>query len=342
MYDIWREETARIRTATGCRIDVEQVALTSWPAVRQQFEEKGGEVLRWQIERDRVIYVGIYTAEWSASARALLSLLVSAPLEEPSLALQLTNWLIASQEEPLPLPAKLESRLAWKERRALFLLQRTSEPQADWTGILPLLASFFSDPKQQQCLYLPVSERDLFLLVPFSLFPDIDLDRSAQETEQALLEWAAGIHELFAVEALEEMRVIVNSPLNRVHELAEHAKGLTALASALARFRPRVLVAGAWQFSLEKWFGSLPVSLSGSFQRAFSERFPQSLSSEQCETLDALFTNNLNISEAARSLFLHRNTLLYRLDKIKEQTGLDPRLFSDALLLRLAVLFQQA
>lgn len=341
MYSIWSEEIARIRAATDCRIELERVMLEQWPTVRERLENEGGEVLRWQADRGQVSYVWIYPAEWPASARALLPLLVSSALEELPLSQQLTDWLIAVQDEPGPLPAKLESRLLWKERRAFFLLQRTSEPQIDWTGITPLLSSFFNESKQRRCLYLPVSDRELFLLVPFSLFPDIDQEKSAQETEQTLLDWAAGIQELLAIEALEEMRVIVYHPLTRAQELADQAWELKLLASALARFRPRVLVAGSWHYSLEKWFASLPSALSNGLERTVAERFGQPLSAEQCDTLDALFTNNLNISEAARSLFLHRNTLLYRLDKIKEQTGLDPRLFSDALLLRLAVLYQQ-
>ncbi len=56
---------------------------------------------------------------------------------------------------------------------------------------------------------------------------------------------------------------------------------------------------------------------------------------ELCESLKTLFDNNLNISEASRNTFVHRNTLVYRLDKIKKITGLDARKFEDAISLRL-------
>jgi DNA-binding PucR family transcriptional regulator len=58
---------------------------------------------------------------------------------------------------------------------------------------------------------------------------------------------------------------------------------------------------------------------------------------ELIKTLEQVLTDNLNISQAARSLYLHRNTLLYRLDKIKTLTGLDPRCFEDAVLLKIAL-----
>ncbi|GGE27889.1 transcriptional regulator [Pullulanibacillus camelliae] len=60
------------------------------------------------------------------------------------------------------------------------------------------------------------------------------------------------------------------------------------------------------------------------------------LSDELRTTLTVFFDHNLNISQAAQALFIHRNTLIYRLDKITEMTKLDPRHFSDAWALGLA------
>ena len=60
------------------------------------------------------------------------------------------------------------------------------------------------------------------------------------------------------------------------------------------------------------------------------------------QTAEVFLENNLNVSETSRKLFLHRNTLTYRLDKIERQTGLDIRKFSDAVTFRLiTVLFKQ-
>jgi carbohydrate diacid regulator len=56
---------------------------------------------------------------------------------------------------------------------------------------------------------------------------------------------------------------------------------------------------------------------------------------EMVLTADEFLENNLNVSETARGLFLHRNTLIYRLDKIENATGLDIRKFSDAVTFRL-------
>ncbi|MBA3062134.1 MAG: PucR family transcriptional regulator, partial [Atribacteria sp.] len=55
------------------------------------------------------------------------------------------------------------------------------------------------------------------------------------------------------------------------------------------------------------------------------------------ETLQGFFDNNLSITQTAKALFVHRNTLLYRLGRVKKITGLDPKKFDDAVQLRLAL-----
>jgi DNA-binding PucR family transcriptional regulator len=54
--------------------------------------------------------------------------------------------------------------------------------------------------------------------------------------------------------------------------------------------------------------------------------------------LEQFFTHDCNVSETAKSLYVHRNTLLYRLDKFKQETGLDVRNFNDAVLVQVALL----
>ena len=56
------------------------------------------------------------------------------------------------------------------------------------------------------------------------------------------------------------------------------------------------------------------------------------------QVIDKFFENSLNISETARQRFVHRNTLVYRLEKIQKQTGLDVRVFEDALTFKIALM----
>ncbi|MBQ9464145.1 MAG: helix-turn-helix domain-containing protein, partial [Lachnospiraceae bacterium] len=83
----------------------------------------------------------------------------------------------------------------------------------------------------------------------------------------------------------------------------------------------------------------LPVSLCRMFIREiFSNRSPENLDAETLATINKFFENNLNVSETSRQLYIHRNTLVYRLDKLETQTGLDLRVFEDAITFKIALM----
>ena len=64
----------------------------------------------------------------------------------------------------------------------------------------------------------------------------------------------------------------------------------------------------------------------------------ESLDAETLQTIQVFFENNLNVSETSRKLFVHRNTLVYRLDKLQKSTGLDLRVFEDAITFKIALM----
>ena len=66
-----------------------------------------------------------------------------------------------------------------------------------------------------------------------------------------------------------------------------------------------------------------------------------SLDEDTLDTINRFFENNLNVSETARKLYVHRNTLVYRLEKVKKITGLDLREFEDAILFKVAVMVKK-
>ena len=59
---------------------------------------------------------------------------------------------------------------------------------------------------------------------------------------------------------------------------------------------------------------------------------------ETIVTINKFFENSLNVSETSRQLYIHRNTLVYRLDKIQKTTGLDLRVFEDAITFKIALM----
>ncbi|MBR5762041.1 MAG: helix-turn-helix domain-containing protein, partial [Lachnospiraceae bacterium] len=65
---------------------------------------------------------------------------------------------------------------------------------------------------------------------------------------------------------------------------------------------------------------------------------PETIDEEILSTVNKFFENNLNVSETSRQLFVHRNTLVYRLEKLEKATGLDVRTFDDALTFKIALM----
>ena len=68
------------------------------------------------------------------------------------------------------------------------------------------------------------------------------------------------------------------------------------------------------------------------------ERALDDIEEETLITVQKFFENNLNVSETSRQLFVHRNTLVYRIEKLHQATGLDIRTFDDALTFKIAMM----
>ena len=83
----------------------------------------------------------------------------------------------------------------------------------------------------------------------------------------------------------------------------------------------------------------LPIPLSKMFIREiFEGKSPDDFDEETLTTISKFFENSLNVSETSRQLYIHRNTLVYRLDKIQKSTGLDLRVFVDAITFKIALM----
>ena len=86
----------------------------------------------------------------------------------------------------------------------------------------------------------------------------------------------------------------------------------------------------------------LPIPLCKMFiKEIFGGKSPDDFDEETLVTIDKFFENSLNVSETSRQLYIHRNTLVYRLDKLQKSTGLDLRVFEDAITFKIALMVVQ-
>ena len=93
------------------------------------------------------------------------------------------------------------------------------------------------------------------------------------------------------------------------------------------------------QLGIGRLIYQLPIPLCKMFiKEIFDGRSPDDFDEEILTTINKFFENSLNVSETSRQLYIHRNTLVYRLDKLQKSTGLDLRVFEDAITFKIALM----
>lgn len=335
----WTRDVEKIHQATGLPIACLLTDASSADSLEREYSQRSWELIAYAQNHAEICLVFIESSKWDGAARAMLNLFFSQPEQKTSFPEQLSSWLRGiAAGTPGPSPAHIEQQWPWRGERVCFLLERCRvDSTFEWTAMQPLLHDFFKNDEQKSpsLLFIPLNHSYLFLIVPLSMLGN-------QSEKEELLEWASGLHDLITTEWMENIRILVGSPLSSSSALDKELARLLSLSQAIAIYRPKAMVAGSWSYTLERWAASLTPQDAKMLSELICSlvTIPQ-LNTEQLETLETLFSRQLNVSDTARQLFIHRNTLLYRLDKLTEQTGLDPRLFPDAVLLQLFLLFRQ-
>lgn len=331
----WIKETEKIAQVTRLPIVCLRAEANRASQLEAERGRDGWEVVCADRQGELVSLVMIQSRHWPPSARAMLQLYFP-QRQSASLSGHLSAWLGGIMQDGLlaPAPPRLDQLWPWREERVCFLLQRCRPESAfSWEELGPLLDTFFARDEPAR-LSIPLGHDDLLLVVPLSQL-------GHQHEPEDLLEWAFGLHDMIACEMMEHLRLLVARPIDTPAQIGKSLVELRQLSAAIQRYRPKTMVAGSWLHALERWAASLEEKTASELGAMLNQTLSAaSLSEEQVETLETLFAHQLNVSEAARHLFLHRNTLLYRLDKLTEQTGLDPRHFRDAVLLQLSLLFR--
>ena len=127
-----------------------------------------------------------------------------------------------------------------------------------------------------------------------------------------------------------------------VHELKEVSRSYKEARMALdvgkIFFSDREVIAYS-SLGIGRLIYQLPIPLCKMFiKEIFDGKSPDDFDEETLVTIDKFFENSLNVSEKSRQLYIHRNTLVYRLDKLQKSTGLDLRIFEDAITFKIALM----
>ena len=147
------------------------------------------------------------------------------------------------------------------------------------------------------------------------------------------------IVDMLNAEAMSQVRVSYGNIINEIKDVSRSYKEAKMALDVGKIFYVEKSIVGYNNLGIGRLIYQLPMPLCEMFMKeVFGGRLPESLDDETLNTINKFFDNNLNISETSRQLFLHRNTLVYRLEKIQKSTGLDIRVFDDALTFKIALM----
>ena len=140
-------------------------------------------------------------------------------------------------------------------------------------------------------------------------------------------------------EAMVNVRLSFGTIIPELKEVSQSYKEAGMALDVGRIFYPERNILSYRELGIGRLIHQLPVSLCEMFlEEVFAGNTVDQFDEETLSTVDKFFENSLNISETARQLFVHRNTLVYRLEKIQKQTGLDVRVFEDALTFKIALM----
>ncbi|GFI35925.1 helix-turn-helix domain-containing protein [Lachnospiraceae bacterium 50-23] len=150
---------------------------------------------------------------------------------------------------------------------------------------------------------------------------------------------AQNFYDLLRNDGEEDILIAYGTVVNDIKEVSKSYKeAKLALDVGKIFFGEKSIIAYS-ALGIGRLIYQLPIPLCKMFIREiFEGKSPDDFDEETLTTINKFFENNLNVSETSRQLYIHRNTLVYRLDKLQKSTGLDLRVFEDAITFKIALM----
>lgn len=208
--------------------------------------------------------------------------------------------------------------------RVVFLIRTTQETEI---SVFDIIQNFFPDKSKD--FVINVNESDIALVKEVRPNVDIkDLEKLARSINDTLLSE-------FYFNAI----IGIGTCVTGIKELAHSFKEAQVALEVGKVFDTEKTIISYENLGIARLIYQLPTTLCDMFlKEVFKRGSIESLDQETLFTIQKFFENNLNVSETSRKLFVHRNTLVYRLEKIKKLTGLDLREFDDAIVFKVALM----
>ena len=220
-----------------------------------------------------------------------------------------------------------ELRFNTEEVRVVFLIKFLSR-----TEVLPFNMVQQIFPDKNKDYVISISEQDIVVVKEVKGGTDI------REIEKL----ARSIADTLGTEFYAKVAIGIGTAVDNIKDLARSYKEAQTAIEVGKVFDTEKTVISYENLGIGRLIYQLPTTLCEMFlQEVFKYGSLESLDHETLMTIQCFFENNLNVSETSRKLFVHRNTLVYRLEKIRKLTGLDLREFDNAITLKVALMVKR-
>ena len=187
-------------------------------------------------------------------------------------------------------------------------------------------------PDKSKDFVINISESDI------ALVKEVKSDIEGKDLEKL----ARSISDSLSSEFFTHSLVGIGTPVVGVKDLARSFKEAQIALEVGKVFDTDKIIVSYDNLGIARLIYHLPTTLCETFlKEVFKRGSIESLDHETLFTIQKFFENNLNVSETSRKLFVHRNTLVYRLEKIKKLTGLDLREFDHAIIFKIALMVKK-
>lgn len=209
-------------------------------------------------------------------------------------------------------------------RRVVFLIETKNEK--DMNALETVRGLFASKTKD---FITAVDEKNIILVK--------ELKQS--ESYDDLNKTARVIVDMLNTEAMTKVHVAYGTIINEIKDVSRSYKEAKMALDVGKIFYSGRNVVAYNNLGIGRLIYQLPMPLCKMFIREiFDGKSPDSFDDETLTTINKFFENSLNVSETSRQLYIHRNTLVYRLDKLQKSTDLDLRVFEDAITFKIALM----
>ena len=159
------------------------------------------------------------------------------------------------------------------------------------------------------------------------------------ETYDELEKTANMVLDMLNTEAMTKVHVAFGTVVGEIKEVSRSYKEAKMALDVGKIFYSDKNVIAYNKLGIGRLIYQLPLPLCRMFiKEIFDGKSPDEFDDETLTTINKFFENSLNVSETSRQLYIHRNTLVYRLDKLQKSTGLDLRVFEDAITFKIALM----